>query len=519
MEFRQRNEFLLQEDDDYGEEGGDRDEQEQLRLDITMADLTDGELRQVEILDKAAEHLLYAKSEIRRLKIIDDLSRSDFSAPALALSVIGSQLNRFKKAPRRLGGAVMELCWKWRKVVNSFQEVRSQQTGSEILNLSGTLEDTVCEILLQPGQNCVTVDAGKHDGVWGRRGERGGNDGRHGGRERHGKQGGDDGRHGGREWHGERHGGGQQHGERGERGGTTEQSASQRSSSPEPSRLKEKFVNGIFQGTVRIFRCPHGIERKSKSKGIRCKQSVNYTGCKFCIRITEKEDKSWRITSMNSEHYGHETTQQNFFIHQNNRKLTPEDRQFVIDMMQGNASNPNMAAALSQRTGRIYSYQDVANLVKRISDEQLVDPLEEHLSAIRSAGGTVQYRKKEGTNDVTCLYVQTASMRAQLFEEKPNTFQVDTTFGTNRENFKLWIPVFKSETTGQWEIGCLLFIETETKINIEHGVRMFRDSLPYNLTRSFFFADKDFDYIHVSVYIAMSDVFTMFFVLGTRRNL
>ena len=456
MEFRQRNEFLLQEDDDYGEEGGDRDEQEQLRLDITMADLTDGELRQVEILDKAAEHLLYAKSEIRRLKIIDDLSRSDFSAPALALSVIGSQLNRFKKAPRRLGGAVMELCWKWRKVVNSFQEVRSQQTGSEILNLSGTLEDTVCEILLQPGQNCVTVDAGKHDGVWGRRGERGGNDGRHGGRERHGKQGGDDGRHGGREWHGERHGGGQQHGERGERGGTTEQSASQRSSSPEPvvtpappdyryappissprrpeaeqvegsllqqgggrgdyeslqdgrlvlevgcqfateeeaiskledwsyqnkisivkaSRLKEKFVNGKFQGAVRIFRCPHGIERKSKSKGIRCKQSVNYTGCKFCIRITEKEDKSWRITSMNSEHYGHETTQQNFFIHQNNRKLTPEDRQFVIDMMQGNASNPNMAAALSQRTGRIYSYQDVANLVKRISDEEVVDPLE-----------------------------------------------------------------------------------------------------------------------------------------------
>ena len=87
---------------------------------------------------------------------------------------------------------------------------------------------------------------------------------------------------------------------------------------------------------------------------------------------------------MNSEHYGHETTQQNFFIHQNNRKLTPEDRQFVIDMMQGNASNPNMAAALSQRTGRIYSYQDVANLVKRISDEELVDPLEKKRKLLES---------------------------------------------------------------------------------------------------------------------------------------
>ena len=58
MEFLQRNKFLPTEDDDYGEDGGDRDEREQLSLDITMADLTDGELCQVETLNKAAEHLL-----------------------------------------------------------------------------------------------------------------------------------------------------------------------------------------------------------------------------------------------------------------------------------------------------------------------------------------------------------------------------------------------------------------------------------------------------------------------------
>ena len=465
----------------------------------------------------------------------------------------------------------MELCWKWRKVVNSYEEVRSQITGSEIMNLSGSLEDTVAEILLQPNQHCVATDAGaqgdgQRGGLGGEHGERGGQH-SEGHRKRDGRL----------RQESKRYGGGGGGGQHGGRGGPTEQSVSERSS-PEPAvtpappdyryappissprrpeaeqvedsllqgggpassnslnddqlfleigchfsteeeaitkledwsyqnkisivkatRIKEKIVNGKFQGAIRIFKCPHGIERKSKSKGIRCKQSVNFTGCKFSIRITEKEDKSWLVTGFNSEHSGYETSQQNFFIHQNNRKLSPDDRQFLIDMMKGNASNPNMAAALSQRTGRTYSYQDVANFVNRISAEEVVDPLEEHLSAIRSAGGTVQYKKKEGTNDVTCLFVQTASMKAQLFEEKPNTFQVDTTFGTNRENFKLWIPVFKSETTGQWEIGCLLFIETEIKTNIEHGVRMFRDSLPYQLTSSFFFADKDFDYIHVSV--------------------
>ena len=111
-----------------------------MSLDVTVADLTDVELRQLDRLNKAAEHLLYAKSELGRLKIIDEFTGSDFNAPALALSVLGSQLNKFKKAPRRLGGAVMELCWKWRKVVNLYQEVRSQRTGSEILNLSGSLE-------------------------------------------------------------------------------------------------------------------------------------------------------------------------------------------------------------------------------------------------------------------------------------------------------------------------------------------------------------------------------------------
>ena len=270
-------------------------------------------------------------------------------------------------------------------------------------------------------------------------------------------------------------------------------------------RTKEKIVNGKFSGASRLFKCPHGIERKSESKGIRCKQSVNFTGCKFSIRITEKEDRSWRVSAMNLEHCGHESTEQNFFIHQTNRKLTSEDRRFVNDMLLGNASTSSMATALSRRTGRPYSYQDVANLVNRISSEETVDPLEQYLSTIRLEGGTVHYKKKEGTNDLTCLFVQTASMKAQLFEEKPNTFQVDTTFGTNRENFKLWIPVFKSETTGQWEIGALLFIETETKVNIEQGVRMFRDSLPYEQHSFYFFADKDFDYIHVSVLTAVSD--------------
>ena len=177
---------------------------------------------------------------------------------------------------------------------------------------------------------------------------------------------------------------------------------------------KEEHKNGKTKAAFRVFKCPHGLNRKSKSKGVRVKQAVNYTGCKFSLRIVGKDDGKWEVTAFNPDHSGHESSQGNYFMHQNNRKLTPEDRQFVKDMMLGNSSNSNMASALSQRTGVSYSYLDVFNLVKRISSEEIVEPIETHLSGIRSSGGKVLYRKKEGSNDVyillfVCLFVSVVS--------------------------------------------------------------------------------------------------------------
>ena len=342
MEFCRHNDVQGDDDDGGGvEEGGDRDEEEELRLDVTMADLSDDEMRQVSRLDRAAGHLLYAKTELKRLQIIDELTKSNFSAPAIAMSVIHSQFNKLKKAPRRLGAAVMELCWRWRKIVNSYEEVRSEQTGSRILDLSGSLEDTVTAILLQQEQHRLAAGVqsdGVNDCYLTRQDDRTGlpeiaatgyrytaplteqvwqdrpPTSQYDAPAREQVQQGE-----GRpdlqdlplvlevgclfaselealekleDW-----------------------SYQNKVSIVKQQRKKAKEVNGKFQGATRLFRCPHGVERKSTSKGIRCKQSVNFTGCKFMIRITEKEkDRSWGVTAINPEHSGHETTDQNSSI-------------------------------------------------------------------------------------------------------------------------------------------------------------------------------------------------------------
>lgn len=63
--------------------------------------------------------------------------------------------------------------------------------------------------------------------------------------------------------------------------------------------------------------------------------------------------------------------------------------------------------------------------------------VEETLAEIVDKEGEVQYTKKEGTNIVETLLVQTKEQKKHLLKCKPTLFQSDTTFGTQSEKFKM----------------------------------------------------------------------------------
>ena len=60
----------------------------------------------------------------------------------------------------------------------------------------------------------------------------------------------------------------------------------------------------------------------------------------------------------------------------------------------------------------------------------------------------------------------------------------------------------------KWEVAGLLFLSTETKDKVETGLQYFKSSLPYSIvdgfTKFIFFADKDFDYIDVRIFLFSS---------------
>ena len=258
----------------------------------------------------------------------------------------------------------------------------------------------------------------------------------------------------------------------------------------------------------RCFSCPHGINRKNTGKGERPSQRLKFTNCPVKVNLNEQEDGSWEVTTCHLEHEGHPLTSKLFYSHQQSKKLGDDDKEFVKGLMRAKTNVRNIADVLSERTGKDYKTQDVRNIISRMKQqEENVVTVEESLGEMRDGGGDVRYKKEKDTNNVDVLWIQTKDMRKQLALTKPHVFECDTTFGTQNEGYKLYVPVFHSKLTNMWEVAGLLFLSTETKEKVEEGIKYFKDSLPYtiNTNKFIFFADKDFDYIEVSeVFISFS---------------
>ena len=181
---------------------------------------------------------------------------------------------------------------------------------------------------------------------------------------------------------------------------------------------------------------------------------------------------------------------------------------YVKGLINAKVNPRNISKLLVTKTGKDYTYKDVVNLMSRLKRDEVACPVETVLGKILEEGGTVNYNKAEGSNNVDVLWIQTKDMLDHLIKCEPLVFQCDTTFGTSTEGYKLYVPVYYSNITAKWEIAALLFMSTETKKNIETGINYFKSSLPYNFepSKMIFFCDKDFEYIDVSILISQISV-------------
>ena len=158
----------------------------------------------------------------------------------------------------------------------------------------------------------------------------------------------------------------------------------------------------------RCLDCPHGRNRKGSDSEKRPKQNLKYTKCPVSIVINENDDGSWEVTKAILEHYGHPVSKKDYYMHEHTKRLQEEDRDYLKDLMNAKANPKNIAACLSQKTGKQYNGQDVRNLIKKIDESDLCKPkAEEILRKIKDAGGNVLFTK-DVNKQVDVLWIPTA---------------------------------------------------------------------------------------------------------------
>ena len=220
-------------------------------------------------------------------------------------------------------------------------------------------------------------------------------------------------------------------------------------------------------------------------------QRVNYTGCQAGLNLNEQVDGSWKIGLKVVLEHNHEIGPEYYGAYGFSKKLTDEDIELVLLLDKANAPGRKIADTLSQKTGDSYNTKDIKNLIKKYkSKEKCNDTLEKHLDEVRRNGGTVRVEKDVNTGYVKVLWIQPKEMKDMVARVKPTVFQNDTTFGTNCQGYKLFIPVYHNNITNKSEFSGLLFLITETKGNIETGLQFFKDSVDYTRQKLIFFVDK-----------------------------
>ena len=74
------------------------------------------------------------------------------------------------------------------------------------------------------------------------------------------------------------------------------------------------------------YSCPHGIQRKSKAKGERPLQHVQYSACPAMVNVVQnRQANCWRVTEVEKRHEGHMIGPAICSSYQKARKMSNED--------------------------------------------------------------------------------------------------------------------------------------------------------------------------------------------------
>ncbi|KAE8997726.1 hypothetical protein PR001_g19508 [Phytophthora rubi] len=250
----------------------------------------------------------------------------------------------------------------------------------------------------------------------------------------------------------------------------------------------------------KTLKCTHAIKQQKRGDGRRSHRVVRYTGCTAQVNATLQKQKGGKyyIFLKAKGSHNHALSPELWEYYAENRRIQdPLVLQAVGDMRQSGSSAKGILAYLRKRTGKKTALRDVHNMLQAIRSERRGDTtdatrteyvLREFVSQEKGNSATIFV--DSDTQQAHVVVFQSARMK-RLFQAFPEVVLVDTTHGTNANQYKL----FSFAVTDFFERGQYVqhaLVLAETKDNLRLAIECFQRCNPAWAKIRVFVTDKAF---------------------------
>nr|XP_050024996.1 uncharacterized protein LOC126519678 [Dermacentor andersoni] len=246
---------------------------------------------------------------------------------------------------------------------------------------------------------------------------------------------------------------------------------------------KLKFANATYV-------CKHGGELRCTGTGIRPRQRTMKQNCPATVVIAaRREAQQLEVIKVDCNHC-HELSNELFQSYPENRRLTDEEKNYALPLMELNVLPSVIAGKLNEKTGKTVLPKDLHNVRASVQGTDEAKQLVEEIENCRSKHNAKVVLVTDENKELQLMFIQTPLMQ-HAFQSFPEVLLLDATYKTNKLKMPLFVFLVQ-DGCGNSQVVAYAFVASEQYHNVSAVLDIFvRENSSTEQTKVVV-VDKDF---------------------------
>ncbi|KAH6939389.1 hypothetical protein HPB50_017749 [Hyalomma asiaticum] len=212
----------------------------------------------------------------------------------------------------------------------------------------------------------------------------------------------------------------------------------------------------------------------------------------YGLSKARRSSQQLEITKIDCNH-NHEVSKEIFQLYPENRRLTRDEKEYVLPLLDLNVLPNVVAGKLAEKTGKVVTTMDLHNVRRNPHGQDEAELLVQEIEKCRQ-----QHRAKiipitDENEELQILFIQTPHMQ-QAYKSFPEVVLLDATYRTNKLKMPLFVFVVQ-DGCGESQVIAYAFVASEQCHHVTEMLNLFVKENPCSDNTGVIVVDKDFSEI------------------------